>query len=176
MSKLLHGIPIHGSVSVDIDGIGGINELVGGITLTALEDVPKAGIVKGEEVTLNDEQAMYYVTERDSASTDIGTNENRMSRQKQYISAWCDAVQQQIKKNPFKMFKMYDSVQGYVDTDISRNSMLYFAKVLKRVQFGEGDIYMVSGDYERENYYDKYLIDEDKLTEMMIETFYRKTE
>lgn len=35
---------------------------------------------------------------------------------------------------------------------------------------------MVSGDYERENYYDKYLIDEDKLTEMMIETFYRKTE
>ena len=109
-------------------------------------------------------------------STDIGTNENRMSRQKQYISAWCDAVQQQIKKNPFKIFKMYDSVQGYVDTDISRNSMLYLAKVLKRVQFGEGDIYMVSGDYERENYYDKYLIDEDKLTEMMIETFYRKTE
>lgn len=176
VSKLLHGIPIHGSVSVDIDGIGGINELVGGITLTALEDVPKVGIVKGEEVTLNDEQAMYYVTERDSASTDIGTNENRMSRQKQYISAWCDAVQQQIKKNPFKIFKMYDSVQGYVDTDISRNSMLYLAKVLKRVQFGEGDIYMVSGDYERENYYDKYLIDEDKLTEMMIETFYRKTE
>ena len=176
VSKLLHGIPIHGSVSVDIDGIGGINELAGGITLTALEDVPKAGIVKGEEVTLNDEQAMYYVTERDSASTDIGTNENRMSRQKQYISAWCDAVQQQIKKNPFKIFKMYDSVQGYVDTDISRNSMLYLAKVLKRVQFGEGDIYTVSGDYERENYYDKYLIDEDKLTEMMIETFYRKTE
>lgn len=100
--------------------------------------MPKAGIVKGEEVTLNDEQAMYYVTERDSASTDIGTNENRMSRQKQYISAWCDAVQQQIKKNPFKIFKMYDSVQGYVDTDISRNSMLYLAKVLKRVQFGEG--------------------------------------
>ena len=54
VSKLLHGIPIHGSVSVDIDGIGGINELVGGITLTALEDVPKAGIVKGEEGTLND--------------------------------------------------------------------------------------------------------------------------
>lgn len=176
VSKLLCDLPVHGSVSVDIDGIGQMNKLAGGVNLETLEDIPRAGIKKGETLTLDDEQAMYYVTERDSASSELGTNERRMNRQKQYISAWCKEVQSILKKNPFKIKKMYDSMRGYIDTDLTDYSMLYLANTFGAGGLAETDIYTVPGTYERENYYDKYVVDEEKLTEMMIDIFYKKAE
>lgn len=178
VSRLLYGLPVHGSVSADIDGIGQMNELAGGVTLETLEDIPRAGIKKGETLTLDDEQALYYVTERDSASSELGTNGRRMNRQKQYISAWCEDVQGILKKNPLKIKDMYDSMVGYIDTDLTEESILYLTKTFA---FGTGglaeeDIYTVLGTYERENYYDKYVVDEEKLTEMMIDIFYKKVE
>lgn len=176
VSGLLYDIPINGSVSADIDGIGDMNAIAGGVTLKALEDVPRAGISEGETLTLTDEQAMYYVTERESASSEIGTNERRIARQKQYISTWCDSVQKILRRDLFDVLDMYDTMKEYIDTDISKESMLYLAKTFGTVGMNDDDIYVVPGKYEREDYYDRYLIDEEQLADMLIEIFYRKVE
>ena len=83
---------------------------------------------------------MYYVTERDSASSEIGTNERRIARQKQYISTWCDSVQKTLRRDPFDILDMYDTMKEYIDTDISKESMLYLAKTFGTAGLNEKTI------------------------------------
>lgn len=176
VSGLLHGLPISASCSLDIDGIGVINSLAGGVCLTALEDVKKAGLKKGDTAVLSDEQAFYYVTERKSRSRKVGTNSLRVERQKQYISGWCETVADKLKKNPFGIFDMYNQVKDYIDTDITKSQLMYLAWTIGRIAPDSIEICQLDGTYDRENYYDRYVADEAELTELIIDTFYRKAE
>lgn len=51
VSELLDGLPIHAYVTLDFDGISKMNELVGGVTVKAMEDLDRADIRQGETVT-----------------------------------------------------------------------------------------------------------------------------
>lgn len=176
VSGLLDGLPIHAWVSVDIDGIGELNSAVGGVTLTALEDVEKAGIVQGQRLTLTDEQALYYITERDSASEEIGTNAARMDRQRQYIKLWLEAVSEDSKYNLPAVYGIYKRMKPYVTTDMSVCELLYLARMYENCKISDDDVYTLPGEYTRSGYYDRYEVDEQGLTEVMLELFYRKVE
>ena len=138
-------------MTLDFDGISKMNELVGGVTVKAMEDLDRADIRQGETVTLSGEQAVYYVTERNSASEDIGTNAARMDRQKQYMCAWCGLLKEKLKRNPLKIWDMYEQMSGYISTDISRTGMLYLAWKFAGAEFTDDGMYEFPGSYEREN-------------------------
>ena len=176
VSELLDGLPIHAYVTLDFDGISKMNELVGGVTVKAMEDLDRADIRQGETVTLSGEQAVYYVTERNSASEDIGTNAARMDRQKQYMCAWCGLLKEKLKRNPLKIWDMYEQMSGYISTDISRTGMLYLAWKFAGAEFTDDGMYELPGSYERENYYDEYIVDDAALKEQLVEMFYREVE
>lgn len=176
VSELLDGLPIHAYVTLDFDGISKMNELVGGVTVKAMEDLDRADIRQGETVTLSGEQAVYYVTERNSASEDIGTNAARMDRQKQYMCAWCGLLKEKLKRNPLKIWDMYEQMSGYISTDISRTGMLYLAWKFAGAEFTDDGMYEFPGSYERENYYDEYIVDDAALKEQLVEMFYREVE
>ena len=165
VSGLMMDIPIHGCVSIDFDDIAELNRLVGGVTLTAVEDVEKAGIHKGDRLTLTDEQAVYYVTERNSGSSEIGTNSARMERQKQYVLLWCQAMRQKFGENVSELWKVYRSLTAMVTTDLKTSELLYLAREFEKADLGEGDIYELPGKYRRENYYDEYIVDSESLAQ-----------
>lgn len=176
VSELLYGLPIHGWAVMDIDGIGGLNSAVGGVKLTALDDIEKAGISKGDELTLTDEQAVLYVTERDSSSENVGTNAARMDRQKQYISLWCDRLADETGRNPRALYDVYGTLSDYIETDISKRGILYLAGLYGKGSFGESDMYSVPGEYRRGGYYDEYVVDESAAAKILLDIFYRETE
>lgn len=175
VSGLLDGIPVNGFVALDFDGIGTMNEIAGGVSITAICDVPRADISEGDTVKLTDEQAIYYVTERDSHSADIGTNASRMERQTQYIYAWLGIFMDKLRADPLYALKAYDMSRQYVTTDMTRIQMAYLAVSMNDPDISD-EMYSLPGSYSRSGYYDEYLVDKDKLTDMLIEIFYKKME
>ena len=175
ISGLLDGIPVNGFVALDFDGIATMNEIAGGVSVTAICDVSRAGINEGETVKLTDEQAVYYVTERDSHSADIGTNASRMERQKQYIYAWLDIFMDKLRGDPLYALEAYDMSRQYVTTDMTKMQMAYLAVSMKNPDISD-EMYSLPGSYSRSGYYDEYLVDKGKLSDMLIEIFYKKME
>ena len=84
VSNMMFGLPVDNYLSLTMDGIIVLNDLVGGVTLTPIGDFTGIDdtIVEGQEVTLLGEHVLNYVRSRHD-----GTNETRMERQRQYMNA-----------------------------------------------------------------------------------------
>ena len=85
VSNLLYGVSIDHYLSLTMDAVPIINDAVGGVTVTVLDDMTSAdpALEKGAEVTLQGKQALTYVRTR--RGLDDSTNLHRMERQRQYM-------------------------------------------------------------------------------------------
>ena len=90
----MYGITINRYISIAMDGIPVLNDLVGGVTVEVMDDFSGIDdtLIQGETVTLKGQQALTYVRERKRLSDP--TNTHRMERQKQYL----EALQKQMLK------------------------------------------------------------------------------
>ena len=88
VSRMLYDLPIDSYVSMTMDGIKTLNDLVGGVTLTVLDDFTGVDdtLIKGETVTLMGDHALNYVRSR--SNLEDSTNVRRMTRQRQYMEAF----------------------------------------------------------------------------------------
>ena len=93
VSNLLYGMEIDHYVSLTMDGVALLNDLVGGVTVEVLDDFSGIddSLVQGETVTLQGQQALTYVRSR--GGLEDSSNLHRMERQRQYLGA----LQQQLK-------------------------------------------------------------------------------
>lgn len=171
VSDMMYRLPIHGYISVNMTKISDINDVVGGVTLKCLETLDE-DIVEGSEVKLDGELALKYVTERDSHSGEIGTNSARLERQSQYIYEWYRQLMKQIDNKPSKILEIYNEMKADIATNLDFDEITYLADVISDCSMQEKDIYSVPGEYERSNYYDEYIIDEDALVDMILDIFY----
>ena len=64
VSNLFYQLPIHGYAAINMSAIPTINDMVGGVDVTVLEDMTKFDkrLVEGKEVHLDGEMAFHYVT------------------------------------------------------------------------------------------------------------------
>ena len=87
VSTLLNGIHIDYYVSMTMDAVEILNDLVGGVTVTVLNDLSHVdpALVKDATLTLTGEQALKYV--RNRYGLEDSSNIGRMDRQQQYINA-----------------------------------------------------------------------------------------
>ena len=84
VSQLMHGLQINDYISLTMDGIVMLNDLVGGVEVSVMGDFTEVDdtLIEGELTTLLGEHALTYVRTRHD-----GTNETRMARQRQYMNA-----------------------------------------------------------------------------------------
>ena len=99
VSELLSDIPIKHYMSVTMDAVAAVNDAVGGVTLTVMDDFSGVddSLVKGETVTLTGAQALTYVRAR--SGMEEATNAARMDRQKQYMEALIRQMHNEGKQN-----------------------------------------------------------------------------
>lgn len=100
VSKLLGGIPVDHYMSLTMDAVGTINDLVGGVTVTVLHDFggDHPQLKKGEQVTLKGDLALTYVRSR--MTTGDGSNQQRMERQQQYLEGLITKLMERNKQVP----------------------------------------------------------------------------
>jgi LCP family protein required for cell wall assembly len=176
VSKLLKDIKVNHYMSVTLDAVPIMNDLVGGVTVEVLDDFTDAdtGLVKGETVTLTSEQALTYIRERQG--TGEKTNVSRMKRQKQYIESMRDEIEKCIENDSEFMSDAVLKISDYMESDCSATRLQSIGKRLKSYEFVglkeiEGEAKTVESD---DGAHIEFYPDEDKLMQMVVGLFYEK--
>lgn len=176
VENLLYGLPIHGYAAVNMSAIETINDAVGGVDVTVLEDLTKRdkSLVKGAQVHLMGETAFWYVKYRD---TDIfASADMRLERQKQYLKAFINRAIQAAKEDVSVVFDLYQAVMPQMVTNVSLDEVAYLAPLLLEYQFSEESFYSMEGETIKGNKFEEFYPDEEALREMVLDIFYEEVE
>lgn len=176
VSNLFYGIPINAYVALNMEAVIGINDAVGGVTVTVPEDLTAAdsGLVKGATVTLKGRQALMFMKWRDT-SVDFSNNQ-RMARQKQYMLSFMKQAIQALKTDVSLPITVYQSLTDEMVTDISIDQVTYLTTQALSMQLDEGGIMMLKSDSVRGSVYDEVYVDDDALYELILNIFYTEEE
>lgn len=180
VSNLMFQLPISGYCAINMDAVSEINDAVGGVTLTCLEDISISGskyhkgisLKKDEEVHLEGDAAFWYVKWRDTK--EFESARNRLARQKQYLSAFVDQAKAALKEDMTLPVTMLNQLSKYIITDLSANEITYLASEAVSYTFGSNDIYSLEGETKLGNLNEEFYPDKDALNELIIEVFYEE--
>ncbi len=176
VSRLFYNLPIHGYAAINMSAIATINDAVGGVDVTVLEDLTAAdkSLVEGETVHLIGKTAFSYVNYRDMDS--FGSADLRLDRQKQYLKAFVGTAAGAVKKDLSVATNLYQAVAPQMVTDISIDEVAYLAPLLVDYRFDGDSFYTLTGETVMGDTFEEFYPDEDALCEMILEIFYEKVE
>jgi LCP family protein required for cell wall assembly len=175
VSNLFYNIPIQGYISMNMGAVPGLNDAVGGVRVTVLDDLyyEKRGVSlkKGEEVVLNGQEAYCYLRGRDVDDFDSATE--RLRRQEQYISSFIIGLQN-MEDAQTAINDTYNAIEAYTVTDIDFAALM---SELLEYTYSEDDIYTVPGEtIEGSTGYEEYIVDDEAFYDLVIRVFYNEVE
>ena len=171
VSTYLYGTEIDHYVSLTMDAVQKINDKVGGVTVTVLDDFSGIDdtLVLGEEVTLYGQHALTYVRAR--KGLDNSTNSHRMERQRQYLNGFYTQAKSAIASDPMFGLDLITSLSDQMLSDCTATQLSDLLNAIDEYEFigidtikGESMV----GDSEHMEFY----ADEDALQRQIIDIFY----
>lgn len=176
VSKLFYGLPIHGYAAINMSAVPTINDAVGGVEVTVLEDltVKDKSLVKDAKVHLMGESAFWYLKYRDTG--EFASADRRLDRQKQYLDAFIVAAKDAVKKDVTAVIDLYQAVSARMVTDISIDEAVYLASVLADYRFDADNFHMLRGETVEGEKFEEFYVDEKELYEMILEIFYEEVD
>ena len=169
VSRLLYGVKIDHYVSLTMDAVALINDMVGGVEVTVLEDFSGIDdtLIQGEKVTLQGDQALTYVRTRYGVGD--SSNATRMNRQRQYLQALFDQVR--AKSEADESFSLNSSMElaEYMVTSGSVNQMQSLMD--KIVAYGDVTIRSIEGESVVGDEFMEFYPDEQSLKKEVVELF-----
>lgn len=173
VSELLYQLPIDGYFSMTIEGIGVLNDALGGVELTIPADYTQIDPVfqAGSVITLNGQQAERYVRTRDV--TEFGSNEGRMERQTQYITALFENVRGKNSGNTQDFYSLYfNKIEPYTVTDLNEEQI----NALATYDYQEEKTAYLPGEIRNGAEHEEFYVDEDALRSLLIQRYYVKAD
>ena len=174
VSGLLDGIKVDHYMSVTMDAVPVLNDLVGGIEVTVLDDFGNYDptLIKGETVTLKGEQALHYVRGR----IGVGDNSNlsRMARQREYMDAFFSKARQLLDGDDSFSADVMTSLAGYMISDCTVSKLQELSK--KAGEYELGEIYAMEGEAVVGEEFMEFYPDEAALNSLIAKLFYVKEE
>lgn len=173
VSGLLGDLTIDGYYSVGMDEIAQLNHVIGGATVTIEDDFSQVdpSLVKGEEITLTDEQAYNYL----SARMDVGEgdNESRMRRQRTYMEAVYDKVIDRVRTEKNFLDDVTETLGDAVTTNMNGEDFAEFRDAFREgeslgIQIPDGES-VLGRRLEDGLEHMEFLMDEASLADIMIE-------
>lgn len=176
VSHLCMDLPIAGYCALNMSSISKINDAVGGVTLTVMQDLTAEcpNLVAGATVTLTGDEAYWYLRARDV--NQFGSAALRLQRQKQYMEAFVNQAKKKFKEDPSLPVTIFNTLTEYMTTDISLDEATYLASVAAQYSFSENDMLAIPGETKMGDIYEEFYPDENGLQQLMIDNFYEKVE
>lgn len=176
VSGLCQGLPIAGYCALNMSAISRINNAVGGVTLTVMQDLTKESpnLVAGATITLTGDEAYWYARARDVS--EFGSAAQRLERQKQYMAAFVKQAKLRFKEDPSLPVMIFNTLKDYMTTDISLEETTYLASVAAQYSFSENDMLTIPGETRMGDIYEEFYPDEQALQQLIIDNFYEKVE
>lgn len=179
ISRILYDVPISKYFALDLNGIKPINDAMGGVTVESLYDFPNLGIKKGDSVKLTGDLTETYVRQRDMDT--VNASLNRTSRQVQYIKAFAAQVIPAVTQDFSVVSRLYETASKYSTTNLSLSNVTYLTSLMLSKGITNFDTVTIEGEMkasDRKDYadfvYAEFYPDEDKLMQLVLDTFYTK--
>jgi len=167
LSAHLLGANIDHYLSLTMDSVSIINDLVGGVEVEVLDDFSGIDdtLVKGEIVTLYGEHALNYVRTR--YGMDESTNQHRMVRQKQYVEAFVKKAVQKSKIDEQFVAQTVISMSEYMVSDCS---VTYLETLFDKIsEYDFKGIGTIEGESVKGERFIEFYPDEDSLKRTVVE-------
>lgn len=172
VSKLLNGVKVNHYLSITMDAVPILNDLLGGVEVTVLDDFSGIDdtLIKGETVTLHGDHALTYVRER--YGLEDSSNSTRMVRQRQYMTAVYDKAMLEIENDDNFVIEASSKLADYIVSDRSVNQLQEIAKKLSQYKFTE--IETLEGESVVKDGLMEFRPDADSIDKIVFELFYKK--
>ena len=172
VSGLLNGVKVNHYLSITMDAVPVLNDLLGGVEVTVLDDFTGIddSLKKGETVTLHGEQALTYVRTR--YGLEDSSNSTRMVRQKQYLNAIYDKAMLRIEEDDEFVVEASVKLADYIVSDRSVNQLQELAKKLSQYELTEID--SIEGDSAVKDGLMEFYPDADSVNEIVFDLFYKE--
>jgi LCP family protein required for cell wall assembly len=175
VSSLFYNIPVQGYISMNMGAIPDMNDAVGGVQVTVLDDLnyeeKGVNLNQGEEITLSGQEAYCYLRGRDV--NDFDSASERLRRQEQYITSFI----QQLQASPDRqteVMDLYTAVEGYTVTDIDFEGLM---TSLLDYTYSDENMYTVPGEaVEGDDGREEYNVDQDAFYDLIIRLFYEEVD
>ncbi len=176
VSALFYDLPIHGYVAINMGAISKINDAIGGVEVTILEDLTvfKKAWTEGTTVTLKGEDAFKYVHDRDTKVFE--SNRGRLARQKQYLTAFISKLKSEMKEDITIPITLYHELSKYMVTDITADEVVYLTGELLNYSVDGDAIYTLEGTTQMGEKYEEFYPDKEALKDLMITLFYQEVD
>lgn len=173
-SRVLEGMPIDYYFTLNIDGVAPINDAIGGVQITPVETVERAGAYEGQPTTLVGDAAESYVRYRDTSDPD--SSAKRARRQISYLRAFASQVLTTFKGNPGALVDLYQTALTYTWTNLGTDEFSYLASTMLAQGVTSFDFKSLSGEWGAGERYAEFYLDQSDVQRTVIETFYHEVE
>ena len=174
VENLLYGIEINHYVSLTMDGVALLNDLVGGVPVEVLDDFSGIddSLVQGETVTLQGQHALTYVRSR--GGLEDSSNLHRMERQRQYLAALQQQLKAAVRQEDGFTLDVLLQLNEYMVSDCTVDQLSELGNSLAAYQVS--DILTTPGDAQEGEEFMEFTVDEDALQQLVMEVFYEPVE
>ncbi len=176
VSSLLGDIPIHRYCAVNFGAVPALNDAVGGVEVQMDSEYVDAWLAKcdpaftpGNIVRLTGMQSYYYLSVRDI--TVYASCEERVERQKIYISRYVDAVKEKMRADGRLLFELYSALQKNMTTQIGIVDLWTLSQYISEINF-DSPLLSIPGRRVEGEVFEEFYPDEDELQKMIAELFY----
>ena len=172
VSDLLLGVKVNHYISLALDSVAIVNDMVGGVEVEVLDDFSGIddSLIKGETVTLMGEQALHYVRTR--YGLDDSTNSTRMKRQQQYINALYNKLRTCIKNDDEFIVDMSLKLADYIESDRSVTRLQELAEKFDTYKFK--GIKSIEGESKMGEKFIEFYPDQNSIEKLVVELFYKE--
>lgn len=171
VSKLMYNLPIDHYMSLTMDAVQILNDLVGGVTVTVLDDFSGVddSLKQGETVTLLGETALTYVRSRYGVG-DSG-NVSRMARQQQYMTEFYNQTRRYIKEHEEFSSDAMLKIAEYMVSDCSVTHMDKLSNDI--LEYQTCDFYTIDGELIVGDEYMEFYLDDNAVKDILVKLFYK---
>lgn len=169
IQRVLFGIPINSYISLDIEGIGPINDAVGGVTVVSPETI--ADFTAGQAVTLYGSRAVDFVRAR---ADDTEASLRRLNRQTTYVKAFASTAVNSAMNDLSTITRLYNTATQYSCTNVDLSSVTYLATKLMSQGVNGLETATVPGEMKLGEKYAEFYMDTRAAYEMILDIFYNE--
>ncbi len=171
IERIIFGIPVQSYISLDMEGIGPINDAVGGVTVTSTETI--ADFRKGQSVTLRGSRAVDFVRAR---GDDTNASIRRMERQMSYISAFGSTAVSAAKRDIGTVTRLYNTTSKYACTNVDLSSVTYLATSLLSNGVTGLETVSIPGEMKQGEKYAEFYMDKRATYELILSIYFNEVE
>lgn len=172
VSDYLYQVPIEHYISITMDGLPILNDLVGGVTVHIDDDFSEIDptLVQGKDIRLKGQQALTFVRARWYVSDN--SNLSRMNRQREYINSLLKQLESKLRSDEHFGVSMLNKLSDYIVSDLLVDELANSADMLKTYSFG--GILTINGEAVKGEKYMEFYPDEASLKALVKQVFLEK--